>query len=47
LIRGLEEEMERGHVTKVAYHSTLNVPGQDIVLSPTEMEDGFTNTVVI
>ncbi|KAJ7703338.1 hypothetical protein B0H14DRAFT_2647881 [Mycena olivaceomarginata] len=45
LVRGLEEEIEQGHNTKVAYLSTLNVPTQDIVQLAAEMEDGSANPV--
>ncbi|KAJ7816671.1 hypothetical protein B0H14DRAFT_2602475 [Mycena olivaceomarginata] len=45
LVRGLEEEIEQGHNTKVTYLSTLNVPTQDIVRLAAEMEDGSANPV--
>ncbi|KAJ7889524.1 hypothetical protein B0H14DRAFT_2561728 [Mycena olivaceomarginata] len=47
LVRSLEEEMERGHDTKLTYLSTLNVPTQNIVRPPAEMEDGSANPVVV
>ncbi|KAJ7362483.1 hypothetical protein DFH08DRAFT_799511 [Mycena albidolilacea] len=47
LIRGLEEEIERGHDTQVTYLSALNAPSQDIVQPLVEMEDGLANSAVV
>jgi uncharacterized hydantoinase/oxoprolinase family protein len=47
LVRGLEEEIERVHNTKLAYLSALNTPLPDIVRPPVEMEDGLANPVVV
>ncbi|KAJ7889545.1 hypothetical protein B0H14DRAFT_2561747 [Mycena olivaceomarginata] len=47
LVRGLEEEIERGHNTKLAYLSALNAPPQDIFWPPVEMEDGLANPIVV
>jgi hypothetical protein len=46
LVRALEKGIEQGHDTQDTDLSTLNVPTEDIVWPPAEMEDGLANPLV-